>query len=113
MLVDMAKLVFGDGSSSTQRLQQLAANANNKQLSGISSKYWRYLRSFPKFIQNRNEMANKSDKSEVEFAGFLLAVDDKSNCDFWKEPLPLLYNGSIEKVAARESRRNMLKSLRY
>jgi hypothetical protein len=46
-IIDMAKLVFREAGSSTHQLQQMAANANNSQLSGsgIPSKYWKALRS--------------------------------------------------------------------
>jgi hypothetical protein len=46
-LIAMAKLAFRDEGLSTQRLIQLAANANNNQLSVIPSKQWKSVRSLP------------------------------------------------------------------
>lgn len=49
----------------------------------------------------------------VEFARLLLVQDDKTEYDFWKEAFVLLYNGTIEEVAARETKfTKFLKSLR-
>jgi hypothetical protein len=47
-IIAMARLVFGQNGSSTHELQQLAAKADNKQLNGIPSKYWKSLRSLSK-----------------------------------------------------------------
>jgi hypothetical protein len=106
--VDMAKLVFRDGCSSTQQLQRMAANADSGQLSRIPSKYWKPLRSLSRFITSRNEMAYES---EVEFAKLLLLDEDKNKYNFWKEAFPILYNGSIEEVSQRETLYDWLNSL--
>jgi hypothetical protein len=44
---DLAKFVFKHPGPVTQRLKQLAADANNDQLSVIPSKYWKFVRSLP------------------------------------------------------------------
>jgi hypothetical protein len=49
---------------------------------------------------------------EMDFVRPLFLEDAKTEYDFWKEAFPLLYNGSIEEVAAREAGYVMLKSLR-
>jgi hypothetical protein len=49
-------------------------------------------------------------ETEEEFAKLLLEYDE-TEYNFWKEAFPLLYDGSIEEVAARETRDDMYKSL--
>jgi hypothetical protein len=39
-------------------------------------------------------------ESEAEFAKLLLS-GYKTEYDFWKDAFPLLYNGTVEEVAAR------------
>jgi hypothetical protein len=48
-VLDLAKKAFSkDAGSSTHRLQQLAVDADSKQLAGIPTKYWNIVRSLPK-----------------------------------------------------------------
>jgi hypothetical protein len=47
-VLDLAKKAFPkDAGSSIYTLQQLAADANDKQLAGIPAKYWKAVRSLP------------------------------------------------------------------
>lgn len=48
LLMDLAKKVFGEAGSSTHKLQQLAAGADDKQLAVIPHKYWKAVRSLSK-----------------------------------------------------------------
>lgn len=114
--MDLAKKVFGKAGSSTHKLQQLAASADDKQLAVIPHKYWKAVRSLSKVdktlfyllftmltllqaIEYRNEAAHES---EIEFARLLILEGYKDEYHFWKDAFPLLYGGSIEEVAARK-----------
>jgi len=126
-LVDLAQKVFGETGPSTQKLQQLAAKAKDEQLAGIPQKYWEAVRALPKVsrepyliyslriltplqvIKSRNQAAHES---EIEFARLLVLEVYKDEYHFWKDAFPLLYDGSIEEVAARKEESDIWDSLK-